>query len=249
MATAWSSPKTPPPFDGAVRSALASCTTGSEAATAGANDGLDCRQLSSVQCAIETAAKAAGTILIVGMLPGDTVTINGQVFTAVKQDAQPTNVQFKVGTDYGPDRGDDWITAANLAAAVAAHGVGATVTAYVDSAQPVVTVTALADGAAGNAFALATSSARAVLSGATLAGGLAAGVIGNGASLQFSAYNPLTGRWNRLPDLDQPLVAGLANQSLPALPIPAFATRLQAVPNNVGVACAVYMNGAAGRIP
>jgi hypothetical protein len=68
--------------------------------------------------------ESGGTIDVKGMLPGDTVTVNGQVFTAVKQDSQPTNVQFKVGADVGPDRGHDWITAANLAAAIAAHGVG-----------------------------------------------------------------------------------------------------------------------------
>lgn len=249
MALSWSNPKAQPPYDGSTRAALGTATTGTENPTAGLADGLDLRGLSAVQVNLELAQKASGTIDIAGMVPGDTVTINGQVFTAVGQNAQPTNVQFKVGADIGPDHGDDWMTAANLANAVNAHGVGGTVGAYVASDIPRVTVVALADGAAGNAFALATSSVRAVLSGATLAGGAAAGVIGAGASLQAYLLNPLTLRWNRAPELDVALAQGQASQAVAPIMVKAQTGRLQLVPQNVGVACAVYMNGIAGRIP
>lgn len=249
MATSWSNPKTQPPYDGGVRCALATCTTGSEAGTAGLADGLDLRGLSAVQANLELASKASGTIDIAGMLPGDAVTINGTLFTATRPDSQPGAAQFKVGADIGPDHGDDWITAANLAAAIAANGVGGTVSAYVTSDVPRVTVVALADGVAGNAFALATSSARAVLSGATLAGGAAAGVIGAGASLQGYLLNPVTLRWNRAPEFDVQLVEGQASQALAPFMLKGQTGRLQLVPNNVGAACTVYLNGIAGRIP
>jgi hypothetical protein len=246
MATTWSNPKVP---GEGVRAALASCTTGTEVATAGATDGLDLRGLSGVAPHLETAAKASGTIRVKGMKPGDTVTVNGQVFTAVSRSANPGAAEFRVGSDVGPDNGNDYTTARNLAAVIQANGVGASVGAFCDKDEALVTVFALADGAAGNAFNLLTSSARAVVSGATLAGGAAAGVIGAGASLQAYLLNLATGRWNRAYDLDQPLQAGLASQALPVLPTPGFPGRLQMVPNAVGVPCFVYLDGLAGRIP
>jgi hypothetical protein len=249
MALAWSAPKAPPPWDGALRAALGAGSTGTDAATAALTDGLDCRGLTAFVAHVETAGKASGTIRIKGMLPGDTVTVGGTVFTATKQDSQPGAAQFKVGCDYGPDTGDDYITAQNLAAVITANGVGATVQAYCAADEALVTVTALADGAAGNAIALATSSARAVVSGATLAGGSAAVAFGPGASVQYSVLDAVTGRWNRAPDLDQPLTQGLTSQALPPVRLPAGAQRVQGAPNAVGAAVNVILLGIAGRIP
>lgn len=250
MATTWSNPKAiNPPTDGAVRAALATCTTGTEAATAGATDGLDLRGLAGISLHVETAQQASGTIRVKGMKVGDTVTVNAQVFTAVSHDAIPGAAQFCVGADSGPDNGDDWITAANLAAIIQANGVGATVGAYVSADENLVTVYALADGAAGNAYNLLTSSARAVVSGATLAGGAAAGVIGAGASLKAYKKNDVTGRWNPAPELDRALVAGAAAQAIDPIVLRGSVGRIQFVPDQVGVACFVYLIGLAGRIP
>jgi hypothetical protein len=125
MATTWSTPKSQnPPSDGAVRASLATCTTGTEAATAGAQDGLDLRGIGSVAAHLELGQAASGTIRIKGMKPGDTVTVNAQVFTCVKQDAQPGAADFKAGADLGPDTGDDYLTASNLANVINTNGVG-----------------------------------------------------------------------------------------------------------------------------
>jgi hypothetical protein len=252
MATTWSTPKSQnPPSDGAVRVALAACTTGTEAATAGANDGIDLRGLTAVEPHLEIATKATGTIRLVGCKPGDFVTVNGEVFTAVGKSTNPTAAQFKIGVDSGPDNGSDHYGAKNLAAAINADAaINGVLQAFADPNEAVVTIFAVADGAGGNALTLATSAAgRAVISGATLAGGAAAGVIGVGATLQASLLDPATGRWNRAPDLDLPLPDGAASAALPRFPVAGRASRLQYVPNGVGVACNVYLIGLAGRIP
>lgn len=256
MAITWSSPKAFPPVDGTVKVALATSTTGNEVNTAPVTDGLDCRGLTAVVPHIEFAQAARGTIRIAGLLPGDTITVDGTVFTAVGPDAvpPPTNVQFITGTSASakPDRGDDYCTAANLAALINANAATSpNLFAFVaGDGEALVTIVALADGVAGNARTLATSSGRAVLSGATLAGGVAAGaVVGPGASLAAYLLNPATGRWNRAPDLDMPLTEGVASEALPAIPLRAGTSRMQLVPVAVGAACSVYMDGFAGRIP
>jgi hypothetical protein len=162
-------------------------------------------------------------------------------------------VQFITGTSASakPDRGDDYCTAANLAALINANAATSpNLFAFVaGDGEALVTVVALVDGAGGNARTLATSSGRAVLSGATLAGGVAAGAVGPGASLAAYLLNPATGRWNRAPDLDMPLTEGVASEALPAIPLRAGTSRMQLVPVQVGAACSVYMDGIAGRIP
>lgn len=255
MAITWTAPKSFPPWDGTVRVALANSTTGNEVNTAPVTDGLDCRGLTAVVPHIEFAQAARGTIRIAGLLPGDTITVDGTVFTAVGPDAAPpTNVQFITGTSASgkPDRGDDYCTALNLAALINANAATSpNLFAFVaGDGEALVTVVALADGVAGNARTLATSSGRAVLSGATLTGGVAAGaVVGPGASLAAYLLNPATARWNRAPDLDMPLAEGVASQALPAIPLRAGTSRMQLVPVAVGAACSVYMDGIAGRIP
>lgn len=252
MAVTWNFPKNPnPPTDGAMRTAVAVCTTGTEANTAPLTDGLDLRGVAALEVAIELVAKAQGTIRIAGLIPGDTLTINGTVLTATGSDSHPTNAQFKCAVDLGPDHGQDYVTAANLAAAINANPtLSAIVSAFVAGDEALVTITALADGVAGNAFTLATSSARAVLSGATLLGGLAAGnAIAAQASLQAYYLNPVTQRWNRNPDMDLPLQAGLLSQTLAVAPVPAPVGRVQFVPNAVGFACNVTVSGFSGRTP
>lgn len=247
MATAWSTLR----FFESIRAVLASCTTGTEAATAGLTDGIDTRGLTSVQATIETAAKAAGTITVAGLKPGDTVTVNGTIFTATSQSqtAALSTTQFKIMEDNGSDRGQDQFTARNLADVINQNAtVNGTLVAVPAPDGPLVNIVALADGTAGNSITLASSSARAVVSGATLTGGAAAGAIAAAATLQVSLFNPVNKRWERAPDLDMALTTGLAAQAMRPIPVTAPHTRMQILPNAVGVACFVYHNGAAGRI-
>lgn len=86
---------------------------------------------------------------------GDTITVAGQAFTAVAENATPTAVQFKIGTSYAT-------AAANAMAAINAHAATAaqvTVTSAVVASTVVLTVTAVAPGAAGNNLTIAKSAA------------------------------------------------------------------------------------------
>jgi hypothetical protein len=71
----------------------------------------------------------------------------------------------------------------------------------------------------------------------------AAGNIAAGATLQFYLLNPATGQINRAPDLDVPLQAIASGQGLVGLKIDGPAGRLYALPNGVGAACNVFLNG------
>lgn len=120
--------------------------------------------------------KASGTVVITSyanLVSGtpDTVTVNGQAFTAQAGAATPGQATFQAATNNNT-------TAASLAAQINAHAViGALVTAKVSNAT--VTIYAEAGGTAGNAITLAyadngTSTVGATVSGATLTGGAAA---------------------------------------------------------------------------
>lgn len=106
---------------------------------------------------------ASGTVTCASVLAADTVTVAGQVFTAVNG-GTPTSVQFDMS-------GTDTATAANLAAALSAH---TTVGKYVKAANVlgVVTITAVSNGYLGNLVSLATSNnTRLAKSGTALASG------------------------------------------------------------------------------
>jgi phage tail sheath gpL-like len=112
--------------------------------------------------------RAAGSFTLSGVVAGDTVTVNGKVYTAVTFASTPTSGQvppysFAVGAD-------NTATAANLAQAIQSAD-GTTVSAT--AALAVVSLKAVALGVAGNSIALATSGAHAVRSAATLTGGTA----------------------------------------------------------------------------
>lgn len=121
------------------------------------------------------AVKSSGTLTLASVVATNSVTVAGQVFTAVASGA--TSVQFNVGAD-------DTESAVNLAAAITAHAsVGLWVSAT--SALGVVTVTALYPGVLGNAIS--------ILSGTNIAAGatrLASGT--NGAYASTHKYGSAT---------------------------------------------------------
>lgn len=119
--------------------------------------------------------RAKGTVTAAAVTAGDTVTVDGKVYTAV---ANATVVEkhdytkFKLGANNNE-------TAANLAAAINKR-MAATANPNVSAAavNAVVTVTARAEGTSGNSITLASSNGvRLAVSGATLAGGSATGGI------------------------------------------------------------------------
>lgn len=250
MALTWSFPR----ITERLRVALGFGSTGTDPATAGAGDGLDLRDLSFVRVHVETGAKASGTVTLTGIKPGDTVTVNGTVFTAVARDAAAVSaVQFKTGSEASmnkPDSGSDFIAARNLAAAINASGLAATLIASAMFDGGIVNLQAVAAGAAGNALTLATSSVRAVLSGATFAGGITAGAGFTAAgAIQFSMWDPVQQVWNREPALDVVLVTGANSQSLAPIDVKlGVHARMQAAPAGVGVPVNIYMEGVPARM-
>lgn len=109
---------------------------------------------------------ASGTVLVDPALPapGDTVVINGLPLTAVA--AAPGVDQFLIG-------GDEFTTAANIAAALnaPANSFDTIITAS-SAGTDVVTIRAVVAGAAGNAVTLSVTGAALTASGATLVGGV-----------------------------------------------------------------------------
>ena len=105
----------------------------------------------------EYGNKATGTLAFStgALTAGDTVTVAGQEFTAVAENATPTAIQFKIGTSYAT-------AAANAMAAINAHAATAAqvvVTSAVVASTVVLTVTAVARGTAGNDLTIAKSAA------------------------------------------------------------------------------------------
>ena len=104
--------------------------------------------------------KASGTVTVSNFasLPGEVVTADGTVFTAVA--SNPVGNQFQASTS-------DTVTATNLASAIdsALGSVSAT------SSRDVVIINAATAGASENAITLASSTSNLVLSAAILSGG------------------------------------------------------------------------------
>lgn len=118
-----------------------------------------------IRLGFEQGAQASGTVTAAVAIAGNTVTINGVVFTGVASGA--VGNQFNIG-------GTDAITATNIAAAINASvtaGVQGVVTAA--AVGTVVTITAVQPGLTGNAISLASSGATLAVSGAKLTGGTA----------------------------------------------------------------------------
>ena len=110
---------------------------------------------------------ATGTATLNGLIAGNTITVAGQVFTAVASSATPTTIQFVAGAT-------DAASATNLAAALNAHAtVKSAVTAT--AAGAVVSLTAKPVGVAGNYLALVTNATTVTLTGAALSGGVGTG--------------------------------------------------------------------------
>lgn len=110
-------------------------------------------------------AKATGTITIsnnTNVAAADTVTVGEVVLEFVA--TNPAAGQVEIGADAGGTR-DNLLTA--LQAVAAAEGVEVEA-----SATAAITVTALENGVAGNAIALATTASGITVSGAVLAGGV-----------------------------------------------------------------------------
>ncbi|WP_186028400.1 DUF3383 family protein [Burkholderia gladioli] len=116
-----------------------------------------------------TGAAASGTVtLTANPAANDTVTINGTAVTFVA--AAPSGSQVLIG-------GSAAATAANLQAFLAASADANLSQCSYSTTGAVTTVTAIALGNAGNAITLAKSSSAITLSGATLAGGVAASTV------------------------------------------------------------------------
>lgn len=126
--------------------------------------------------------RAVGTITLSGVTAGQTVTVDGRVYTAVAGTAANSS-EFSVA-------GDDTADAAALAAAInASENARDTQKVTATSAVAVVTVKAVANGTAGNAIPLVKSGAGITLSGAVLAGGTATGGIrSTGATNQIILF-------------------------------------------------------------
>jgi hypothetical protein len=130
------------------------------------------------------STSATGTVTISGNpVEGETVTINGAVFTFR---AVPTSV-----TDVKITAGNVTAMAAALAAAVNGYdtrllpnGAGyKSAVLKATSAAGVVTINALVDGVAGNSIALAKAATNVSVSGATLTGGTATGGVKSTSNL------------------------------------------------------------------
>lgn len=113
--------------------------------------------------------EATGTVTTATVLAGNTVTIDGTVFTAI------TGARTPGLNDFDRTPGTDITTATDLVAAIndALNWVGAApVTATnVGGTSAIVTLTAVDVGVAGNAITLASSGATLAVSGITLTGG------------------------------------------------------------------------------
>lgn len=113
--------------------------------------------------------RASGTVTLAGVAAGETVTVAGLIYTAVTG-AVKSYSEFSIS-------GNDTEDAASLASAINARESNRTAQVTATSALGVVTVTAVAEGAGGNAIALVDGGAGITISGATLTGGTSTGGI------------------------------------------------------------------------
>lgn len=119
------------------------------------------------------SVNASGTVTAGTVVAGDTVTIAGLTYTLV---SNPTVI---AAGDYSKVKVGASATdaATNLAAAVNAREGSRTALVTATSAVAVVTITAVAEGVAGNSIALTEVGTTFTVSGAVLAGGTATGGI------------------------------------------------------------------------
>ena len=128
--------------------------------------------------------KASGTVTVGSAVANDTVTIAGMAFTFVASKTNPLDyTKVVIG-------GTAEATAINLEAALKARlAQTANPTISVSRAVAVLTITAVAEGTAGNSITLAETGSSATISGATLAGGDAAGsVLSTGITNQIILF-------------------------------------------------------------
>ena len=109
------------------------------------------------------SVSSTGTITFSSIANGDTITVNGTVFTCETSGA--TGNQFNVGTS-------DTVAAANAAAAINASATGSvTANVVATSAGAVITITSIVPGTIGNNIAIAISAHGSVSGGGKLASG------------------------------------------------------------------------------
>lgn len=135
-------------------------------------------------CTIQDT-RASGTVTLTSAVTGNLVTIAGVKYT-FKAAAEADRAKRFVSLG-----NSDTEAAANLAAAINAEGSGV----HATSASAVVTVTADADGTAGNAITMTKTGAPIALSGATLANGTATG--GFKSTTNLSTKNVLVVWFNK----------------------------------------------------
>jgi len=124
------------------------------------------------------SVKASGTVTLDTAVAGNTVTVNGHLYTAVA--GTPSDfTEFSIDTD-------DTAAAASLAAAINAREAAYHNVVTAEAALGVVTVTATADGTSGNDVTLAKVGDPITVSGVKLTGGTATGgVESSGATDQL----------------------------------------------------------------
>jgi hypothetical protein len=110
---------------------------------------------------------ASGTIALSTAVAGNTVTLNGKLYTAVAG-APASNEEFSIDTS-------DTAAATSLAAAINAREANGANAVTATSSTGTVTVRATADGVAGNAITLTKVGDPITVSGSTLSGGTATG--------------------------------------------------------------------------
>jgi len=113
--------------------------------------------------------KASGTLTLVSAIATDAVTVNGKTYT-FQAGAPTTYGQVQIGVS-------DTASATNLKNAINSYEtrVGNEYEVVATSNAGVVTITARAEGTAGNAITISSADSTITASGATLAGGTATG--------------------------------------------------------------------------
>lgn len=163
-----------------------------------------------------TATYASGTATLASVVPGNTITVNGLVYTAVANEAAKTNPG-----DFAVDGATDILVATELVSVVNADTrigtLGKVTASQAVPATAVVTFTTDVAGTAGNAITLAKVGTPITISGATFTGGLATVTTDNNifAKATVALSNAQAGNTVTIDGLVYTAVANLAAKTNP----------------------------------